>query len=89
MLSTLLAYKQLPDEVTEQMAQLFRWLLWIVEVGLIGRLIWVGGRAGWELYRPPPGPPPAPGAVVRAMVAWILASVAWPLAASLLMNLAF
>lgn len=83
------AAKQLPGPVTDQLAQLLRWLLWIVEVGLIARLIWVGGRAGWELYRPPPGPPPAPGAITRVLVSWVLACVAWPLASSLLMNLAF
>ncbi|WP_157978435.1 hypothetical protein [Nocardia aurea] len=85
----MLAYKQLPASVVEQMTQLFRWLLWTVEIGLIARLLWIGGRAGWELYRPPPGPPPAPGALARVLVTWILASAAWPLAGSLLMNLAF
>ncbi|MEV0297057.1 hypothetical protein [Nocardia sp. NPDC050710] len=89
MLETMLAYKELPAEVTEPLQQLFRWLLWLVETGLIARLAWVGGRAGWEYFRPPPGPPAAPADAVRTLASWIFASVAWPLAGSLLMNLAF
>ncbi|WP_280421393.1 hypothetical protein [Nocardia carnea] len=86
MAETVLAYQELPAEVNDQLRQLFRWLLWIVEVGLIARLMWVGGRAGWEHYRPPPGPPAAPGDVARVLLSWTFASVAWPISAALLMD---
>ncbi|MFE9328267.1 hypothetical protein ACIHDR_46005 [Nocardia sp. NPDC052278] len=89
MVETVLAYQNLPSEVTTQLQQLFRWLLWIVEAGLVSRLAWVGGYAGWEYFHPPPGPPAAPSAIVRTLAAWIFATVAWPIAAALLMNLAF
>ncbi|WP_196812263.1 hypothetical protein [Nocardia sp. CNY236] len=88
MVQTTLAYKQMPAEVTDQLRQVFGWLLWGVEVALIARLIWVGGRLGWEFFRPPPGPPAAPAEVARVLVSWIFATVAWPIAGSLLMDLA-
>ncbi|PPJ35842.1 hypothetical protein C5E45_23850 [Nocardia nova] len=78
--------KHLPPEVTAELQRWFRYLLWIVEFGLIAKLLVVCGKAGWEHYRPPPGPPDAPGDVVRALVAWSLAAAAWPLAASLLVD---
>ncbi|MBF6188871.1 MULTISPECIES: hypothetical protein [Nocardia] len=88
MVSTLLAYKQLPADVTEPLRQLFTWLLWLVEAALICKLAVVGGRAGWEYFHPPPGPPPGPAEVVRVLLSWILASAAWPVAGSLLIDLA-
>ncbi len=75
----------LPTEVSEPLKQLFRWFLWGVEVLLICRLVWVTGKAGWEHYRPPPGPPDTPGDVARTLAAWWLAATALPLAISLLL----
>lgn len=86
MLADVLAYQQLPGEVSDQLRQLFRWLLWGVEIGLICRLLWVAGRIGWEYFHPPPGPPPAPGDLVRVLIAWTFATVAWPIAAALLLD---
>jgi hypothetical protein len=87
MIEMVLAYKDLPGDVTTQLSQLFQWTLWLVETGLIARLAWVGGKAGWEHFRPPPGPPAAPGDTARVLLSWIFATVAWPIAASLLMDL--
>ncbi|WP_280310399.1 hypothetical protein [Nocardia abscessus] len=89
MIETVLAYREIPPEITDQLRQMFQWLLWGVEIGLVMRLVWVSGRAGWEYFRPPPGPPAAPADVLRVLLSWVFATVAWPIAGSLLMDLAF
>ena len=75
-----------PAEVAAQVHQYLSWVLWGVEIALIARLIWIGGRLGWEYYRPPPGPPAAPGDILRALFAWIVAASAWPIAVELLLR---
>ncbi|MCC3317983.1 MULTISPECIES: hypothetical protein [Nocardia] len=79
-------YKPLPPEVTAELQRWFRYLLWLIEVGLIARILVISGKAGWEHFRPPPGPPDAPGDIVRALLAWSMAATAVPLAASLLVD---
>jgi hypothetical protein len=86
MAMTILAYKQLPDSVTSPLHQMLDWLLWGVWLALLARLVWVGGRLGWEHFRPPPGPPESGGDLVRSLVAWVIASAAWPIATELLFN---
>ena len=79
-------HKPLPPEVTAELQRWFRYLLWFIEFGLIAKILVISGKAGWEHFRPPPGPPDAPGDIVRALLAWSMAATAFPLAASLLVD---
>ncbi|MBO0878807.1 MAG: hypothetical protein J2P17_00120 [Mycobacterium sp.] len=80
------SHHRLPPDVSAELQRWFRYLLWIIEFGLIARILAISGKAGWEHFRPPPGPPDAPGDIIRALLAWSMAATAFPLAANLLID---